>query len=228
MASPNGVSYAITGGWAIATYRILYIKFTNFIKFKLGPWTFMWALLLPCMINNGIATYNVVTSQRKSSWQTELCYGRPQEEWHSVLSLYQNPTQTHDFSEGIATSIALVFCILEGLTYVVFFHFLYTHDKQMTKALGLQEVNRRIKKNCIKFSCDMYCFLIELIFFFIIFLSGFNWFSFVLRQWIVRIRLYMFGLLSVVQTMSTESTRRKFFDLIVKLFPFLNWKLKNT
>ena len=226
--SVYGLSYYVIGSWAIATYRILYIRFNDFIKFKFGQWNLMWALLLSCVINNSIATYNVVYSQRKSSWQTELCYGRPAEQWHSVLSFYQNPTQPHDFSEGIAISVVLVFCIMEGIAYVFFFHFLYTHDKQMTKVLGLQEVNRRIKKNCITFSCEMYCFFIELIFFVILFLSGFDWFSVVLRQWIVRIRLYMFGVSSVIQTMSTESTRRKFFDLIVKIFPFFSWKLKNS
>ena len=224
--SVYGLSYSVIGSWAIATYRILYIRLTDFIKFKFGPWNLMWAFLLPCVINNSIATYNVVYSQRKSSWQTELCYGRPAEHWHSVLSFYQNPTQPHDFSEGIAISVVLVFCIMEGIVYVFFFHFLYTHDKQMTKVLGLQEVNRRIKKNCITFSCEMYCFFIELIFFVILFLSGFSWFSVELRRWIVRVRLYFFGIVSLVQTISTESTRGAFFDLTVKFLPCILWKPK--
>ena len=108
----------------------------------------------------------------------------------------------------ILVSLGLV--TSEFCCYVIFFRHLYLHNKGLMerKVLVAKEINRRHQKNAITLFGQFYGFGIETIFYFGVFISLKSGYDALFRVGLIIAIWCEFGLLSIVEVMTSEFLRQ--------------------
>ena len=164
------MSYSVLGGFGIAIYRMLLIKYDILIKEKvgekrlLGIILFFQALVIAVCLG---AQNNIgrITIRPK-------CMGLPYGHVLDILDMYKISlgdnsvivfqTSLHLFM----ASMFLFITIAELIIYIIFFRHLYKHDnnERLRKVLDAEIINKRNTRNAVSFFSHFCSFVAEILF----------------------------------------------------------------
>ena len=212
-----GASYRTFGSFGVAILRLIYIKFPYLVRETKSRTKYTLLVLLNCLLvctltTIGFGLGNGKQSRKQVQWN--FCVGRS-EAFREIMHDYSlTRGLTSPQSEFIPHFIvwsAFLAILTEFFCYVVFFHHLYSHDKEMVrkKILPDVEIRRRHHKNAITFLGQFYGFLVELVrVSLLIYSMSPN--SDVTYRFVVAMSIWIeFGILSIVEVMTSQGLRSK-------------------
>ena len=216
-AAVFGTTYRTFGSLGIAILRLIYIKFPYQVKDVDGRMKHFFCVLISCLVTSTLLTIgfslgNGKISRKQVNWN--FCTGRS-ELFREIVDEYSFITGTTSLQSEIipklVVGIGMTGVLAEFVCYLVFFHHLYSHDEEMKmkKIVKESEVNKRHQKNAITFLAQFYGFVVELarVILLLYTLSPDSDISYRLLMttsvWIE------FGVLSVVEVMTSHGLRSK-------------------
>ena len=212
-----GASYRTFGSLGVAILRLIYIKFPYLVRETKNRMKYAFFVLLNCLlvctlIVIGFGLGNGKASRKQVQWN--FCVGRS-ETFREIMhdySLRRGLTSPQsEFIPHFIVWIAFLAILTEFLCYMVFFHHLYSHDKEMVrkKILPDAEIRRRHHRNAITFFGQFYGFLVELArVCLLIYSMDPN--SDITYRFVVTLSIWIeFGVLSIVEVMTSQGLRSK-------------------
>ena len=216
-AGTFGVSYRTFGSLGVAILRLIYIKFPYLMRETKSRLKYAYFVLVNCLlvctlITIGFGLGNGKVSRKQVQWN--FCVGRS-ETFREVMHEYSlKRGLTSPQSELIPHLIvwsALLAILTEFFCYVVFFHHLHSHDKEMIKKKLLPdtEIRRRHRKNAITFLGQFYGFIVEFArVSLLIYSMAPN--SDITYRFVMTMSIWIeFGILSIVEVMTSQGLRPK-------------------
>ena len=215
-AQAFGVGYRNFGSLGIAIFRLLLIKRNAWIKDKIGLMKLLSIILtisltLSTICTIGFGMGNGPASRKQVTWN--FCIGKSEnfrEVEHNYSLLTGKVENESEFIPEMVMVVSLLTVAIELACYVLFFEHLDDHDKAMLKKKVLQigEVKRRRCRNAITFVGQFYGFAIEMMVF-----SGmiytFRETSIIShRLGIVLFFWVEFGIVSIVEVMTSNNLRQ--------------------
>ena len=164
------MSYSVLGGFGIAIYRILLIKYDILIKEKVGE-----KRLLGIILFFQTLVISVCLGVQNNIGRTTIrpkCMGLPYGHVLDILDMYRISlgddsvivfqTSLHMFM----ASMFLFITIAELIIYIIFFHHLYKHDnnERLRLVLDAEIINRRNTRNAVSFFAHFCSFVAEILF----------------------------------------------------------------
>ena len=208
------IAYHNFGSFGVAILRLFYIKFPYQVKDNVRRMKLMFAILISCIAITTLVAIafgigNGPASRKQVIWN--FCTGTPEalrEVVHNYSLLTGTTTAQYEFGPKLIIVIALAAAVGEFICYLLFFHHLYHHNERMRKVLRVGEVKKRHRRNAITFLAQFYGFVVE---------CAINaGFIYTIRESSdISFRLMLvicisaeFGLLSVVEVLTSDGLRR--------------------
>ena len=211
-----GIFYLGIGSFGIALYRIMYIKFEQLVKYRIGEKN-----LLVCIISLSIGiciliTYLFLIEPSSRRVAKNMCSGlSPRQD--QILIDFQLSTGAIALPTTILQKIALcttlTFQMCEFAIYVYFLIWRYKHDNgRISQFLDAKDTRKRNNNNIVTFMGQFYGFSIEVTFFLIVTLvTYFEILSPALAHFIKAIAVVIyflnFGVLSTVEVLTSKSLK---------------------
>ena len=210
-----GVAYRNTGSFGVAIFRLMYLFHSGWIKEKIGALKMMIMIMILSIIAAELMIFGFGMGNGSASREQEFtnwCIGKSTEfrriehEYALLQGLVYEKKEYADLV--ILVSLGLV--TSEFCCYVIFFRHLYLHNKGLMerKVLKANETNRRHQKNAITLFGQFYGFGIETIFYFGVFISLKSGSDPLFRVGLIIAIWCEFGLLSIVEVMTSEFLRQ--------------------
>jgi uncharacterized membrane protein len=196
----------------MAIFRLLLIKYNFWVKDTIGlknllGLTLMLSVTITVVLSIGFGMGNGPASRRQVIWN--FCTGdslefRDIQHYYSLLTGSVVPES--EVMPIVGISISLLSVVAELLCYVLFFAHLYTKDKGLLakKLLPTHEIKRRYRKNAITFIGQFYGFVAAFVLYFGLIITLQEGSDITLRLWIVVGLPIEFGIVSVVEVMTSE------------------------
>ena len=162
-------AYRTIGSLGIAIFRLLYIKYDQWVEYRVGKMRLMSAIMaigitLSASIAIGFGIGNGPASRKQVFWN--WCMER-NEEFREVVSDYGvlsgTITPKSEFTTRLSLCSLMVGNMFELGCYVIFFRHIYIHDSTMLQRnlLSPGTIKKRHQKNAITFLGQFYGFVIE-------------------------------------------------------------------
>ena len=214
-AQVYGVAYRNVGSLGIAIFRLLYLRCNDWIKERVGQLRTFGAVLIfslafSAMLTAGFAVGNGPISRKQVTWN--FCLGQS-ETLREILDEYSLLTgQTSSSSElgpQLVILVSLICVVTELACYILFFRQVYYHNKGMLSRniLTKGEVKRRRQVNAITFLGQFYGFIAESVLYFGMMFTLQESSDIAYRVGIVLIFWLEFGVVSVVEVITSENLR---------------------
>ena len=208
-----GMFYLSVGSLGIAVYRILYLKFEEFVKYIIGEKLLLlivWSLsVMLCSII--VILYDLESGSHRIA--RNMCRG-VSVTYAQILIEYQltkgQDLLTTNYLQKIAVSILIIFQTVEFSIYIWFFYIRYKNDNgSMKKVLTEDVIRARNIKNANNFLGQFYGFVTEYAFLIVIF--GIILFadkqSSNIKGYAITAKFMDFGLLSAVEVFASPAVR---------------------
>ena len=163
--------YSIVGGFGMALYRILLIKYDQFIKYKIGENSLLWAILLSGLLFVLFVIIMFIVAD-DMGFMSENCIMSPGSEVLDILGNYQRssgflPTYFYWKQFRFFLILAMSSITLSEIAiYISFFYHLYKHDNSpsIRSLLEPKVIKSRNKKNALTFFSQFCTFVFEISF----------------------------------------------------------------
>jgi hypothetical protein len=208
-----GMFWSSVGSLGIAIYRILYLKFEEFVKYIIGEkylLLIVWSLSITlCGII--VALYDMENGSHRVA--RNMCRGMTIN-YVQILIEYKLSTGEHllttSYLQKIALGILMMFQTVELTIYIWFFYIRYKNDNGSIRKMLTEDVIRaRNTKNVTNFLGQFYGFVTEYVFLIavlgIIFFAGEQ--SSNLKGYVITAKFMDFGLLSAVEVFASPALR---------------------
>ena len=209
-----GMFWMNIGSLGIAIYRLMYIKYEEWVKYIIGEQTLLIIVLSSSLSMCGLVVYLYDLEVGKHRVQMNNCRGITPTQAQILIdyriSLGEELfTSTH--FQKLALGILLTYQLLEFAIYIWVFYIRYKNDNNTTikKALSEDIIQARNSKNATNFLGQFYCFMSEYAFvvviLFIILFEGQQSSSF--KGYAITAKFMDFGILSAVEVLTSPSLR---------------------
>ena len=163
--------YSIVGGFGMALYRILLIKYDQFIKYKIGENNLLWAILLFGLLFVLFVIIMFIVAD-DMGFMSENCIMSPGSEVLDILGNYQRSSgflPTYFYWKQFRSFLILAMSSItlsEIAIYISFFYHLYKHDNSpsIRSLLEPKVIKSRNKKNALTFFSQFCTFVFEISF----------------------------------------------------------------
>ena len=163
--------YSIVGGFGMALYRILLIKYDQFIKYKIGENSLLWAILLSGLLFVLFVIIMFIVAD-DMGFMSENCIMSPGSEVLDILGNYQRSSgflPTYFYWKQFRSFLILAMSSItlsEIAIYISFFYHLYKHDNSpsIRSLLEPKVIKSRNKKNALTFFSQFCTFVFEISF----------------------------------------------------------------
>ena len=168
-SSVFGFVYRIYSGLGIAILRLFYIKSPHYLKdnvlrMRLVIMIMVCSLAITALVTIGYGTGNGQISRRQVGWN--FCIGKSEgfrEVVHNYSEIRGTVKPVSDFISKIAVMMVLPGIVAEIICYILFFHYLYSHNERLLSrnVLTLEKIKQRHRENAITFCVQFYNFVVE-------------------------------------------------------------------
>ena len=220
--------FSFVGGLMMATYRILLIKKSDLVRYRIGLNNLLVIILLAGMTLTIVCTLldalNDYQHLRRDRCVLSVALMRPMA---TVLDEYE---QSRDKPSMYAywlsvrvglTSTGFAVMLSEIMIYVIYFHHLYRHDnsENLRRLLEREVITRRNQRNAITFFTQFCSFLVELIWMLLFILTSVigsqqNGLAFIRHLF----QFFSFASISIIEVLTSSVLRPKKFQLNIYNF----------
>ena len=207
------IAYLSVGSLGIAIYRVLYMKYQQWVKFGVGEIRLLWIVLSLSVSLSGLLVFLYKLEPSSYRFQMNACNGESFT-YAQILIDYGLASEyrminTKNLQKG---SIAVCISIqsIELIIYVWFFYTRYKNDNGNIKSLlGVEIIRDRNIKNVSTFLGQFYCFLIECTFLVTVLVIEHLYDAKTphIKAYVSMVKLIDFGVLSAVEVFSSPSLR---------------------
>ena len=161
--------YSIIGSLGVSIYRILLIKHTHFLKDVMGEKVMVNLILYGGILLSSVFTI-LVTSNDYYKLSINTCTMIPKLQVLEILDEYKQSRGHLSIMSyyitvvGVDGAVMAFMVILEIIIYVIFFHYMYTHDnsERLRRILEPKVIKGRNRQNGITFIGQCCSFVVEL------------------------------------------------------------------
>lgn len=211
-----GAAYKSIGGLGIAIFRLLFLFHGDWVKDKCGKKRLLSIILsisivMSVLLTVGFGIGNGPSSRKQVTWN--FCIGKSEEhrEYLHDYSLLRGTVIPQDeFIPKLVLTIILFNVIVELVCYLIFFGYVYHHNRYIMKKkiLEIKVIKTRQQKNAMTLMGQFYTFVVEGVLYLGMILSMKKESDIAFRM-IVVVGFYVeFGLVSVVEVMTSRSLRK--------------------
>ena len=209
-----GIFWTNVGSLGIAVYRLMYIKYEEWVKYTIGEELLLFIVMTSSLIMCGVVVYLYDLEVGKHRVQMNMCRGilpnQAQVLIDYKISLGENLITTTHFQK-LALWILITYQISEFSIYFWIFYIRYQNDNKTSikKALTEDIIKARNVKNATNFLGQFYCFMTEYLFLvvilFIIAFEGQKSSNF--KGYAITAKFMDFGILSGVEVFTSPALR---------------------
>ena len=161
-----GVVHLASGSFGIAVFRIMYIRFEDFVKYHIGE-----KKLLLLISSGSIIISSTLTSLHKIEENggrvaTNICYGMSPEQAQALIDYHlitDDYLLTTDYFRKITVSATFMMMLIELFIYIYICTWRYKYENgSITKLLDPRVTKRRNATNIITFIGQFYEFMVEI------------------------------------------------------------------
>ena len=205
-------AYRSINSLGMAIFRLLLIKCNFWVKDKIGMKkmfgaTLTLVIIITTLVVTGFSMGNGPGTRRQVIWN--FCTGeslkfREIEHQYSLLTGAIVPES--ELMAFLAVALVTLGVLIELFCYVTFFAHLYKNDSGLLakKLLPADEIKRRYRKNAITFFGQFYGFVSGMMLYLGVLLTFQEGSDVTLRLWIILWQAIEFGIVSVVEVMTSE------------------------
>ena len=211
------VAYRSISSCAIAIFRLLLITCNLWIKDVIGlknmrAVCLAFGIILSLVLSIGFGMGN--GREGRNTVIMNFCTGQSvalREVHHKYAMITGEATIESEkigiWFSAISYRICIASVFVELLCYICFFKQIYTHDQHMltTDLLPVEEIRKRHRKNAFTFLGQFYGFVSECLLYFGMILSIKQIWHINIRMWLAMGLSIEFGILSVVEIMTSDS-----------------------
>ena len=208
-----GVAYRNFGSLNLAILRVFYVKFPYQVKNDSLRKRLTFGTVFSCIAGSVFAsiafgTGNGPLSRKQVLWN--FCTGKSNI-MREIIHEYSLSRGTITLLPDVMPKIIVVSIffglLIEVACYAIVFHTMYAHDKEMLrlKRIPAREARKRYRRNAITFLGQFYSFVVESGVTMILGYTMLEQSDISYRLFIVIYRWVEFGILSIVEVMSSEN-----------------------
>ena len=211
-----GAAYKSFGGIGMAIFRLLFLFRGDWVKNKCGQKRLLSIILTISIVLSVLGTVsygfgNGPSSRKQVTWN--FCIGKSEEfrEYlHDYSLLRGTVIPQDDLLPKLALVVALSNLVFELVCYLIFFGYMYHHNRYMMKKkiLKSEVIKQREQKNAMTLMGQFYGFAVEGVLYLGLFLSMKKESDMLVRLIVVVCFYVEFGLVSVVEVMTSRSLRK--------------------
>ena len=209
-----GLGYFAVGGFGIAVYRLLYIRFELWVKYCIGEQILLWLLLFLSVTLTGLFTFLYMIEENGLRVGVNMCTGLSLEQTQ-VLIDYNISRGIQMLTTNVYQKTAVALCLavqtIQFAIYMWLFYYRYKHDNgDIAKLLTQETVHKRNIKNATTLIGEMCVFVMASAFFVanIILLQLANGPHHHIRAIVCCLRFIYFGVLSTIEVYSSPELRK--------------------
>ena len=209
-----GMFWANVGSLGIAVYRLMYIKYEEWVKYTIGEELLLFIVMTSNLTMNELAVYLYDLEVGKHRIQMNMCRGILPNQAQVLIdyriSIGENLITTTHFQK-LALWILITYQISEFSIYIWVFYIRYKNDNKTSikKALTEDIIKARNVKNATNFLGQFYGFMTEYVFLaailFIIAFEGQKSSNF--KGYAMTAKFMDFGLLSAMEVFTSPTLR---------------------
>ena len=209
-----GMFWTNVGSLGIAVYRLMYIKYEEWVKYTIGEELLLFIVMTSSLIMNGLVVYLYDLEVGKHRIQMNMCRGILPNQAQVLIdyriSIGENLITTTHFQK-LALWILITYQISEFSIYIWIFYIRYKNDNKTSikKALTEDIIKARNVKNATNFLGQFYGFMTEYVFLaailFIIAFEGQKSSNF--KGYAITAKFMDFGLLSAIEVFTSPALR---------------------
>ena len=211
-----GAAYRNVGSLGIAIMRLLFMYCGDWMKNKFGTRPMLCvistaSLIISAMMTIGFGLGNGPSSRKQPNWN--FCIGKSEifrEIVHEYSVVRGNVLPQHELIPKLVLLISIVCVVAELACYIVIFGHLYLHNKAMMKKKITEPgvLERRQHKNAITFLGQFWTFVVECIVYLLMMYTMKKESHYIYRLVAVIGFWVEFGLVSIVEVMTSQNLRR--------------------
>ena len=208
-----GAGIRTTGSFGIALYRVLLVRHDRWAKYKVGLGNLAAIIFIVTLCTNtGLTAMWGLGSGQQSRKQVNwnFCTGKSytfRETVHSYRFDLGEVTHGTDLPTQLALVAVMTLQLAELWCYVALFYHVYVHDQNAMrkKLVGEAELTKRHRKNAITFLGMFYGFLVEMLFYIVLFVClGIQGSSPAIRALAIMLYWIEFGVSAVVEVYTSH------------------------
>ena len=161
-----GVVYLASGSFGIAVYRIMYIRFENFVKYRIGEKKLVIIISLGSLLISSAITYLHKIEESGDRVANNICFGMSPTQTQALINYHvstDNNLLTTDYFRKTALLATLIMMFLELVIYIYICIWRYRYENgDITQLLDPTVTKRRNTNNILTFMGQFYEFLVEI------------------------------------------------------------------
>jgi hypothetical protein len=202
-----GIIHLISGNFFLAFIRILYMKHETWVKYVFGEMRLMSTFMIVNLAKSAFLTYFYVDGPTSQMTIYNFCIGHRNSSDEAIkLEEEISLTKILILHWGISLQTGELIC------YILFFVYVYQHNKHMGEINVLQDnqIRDRHRKNAITMIGQIYSSVLETIFIILLLLFlKTNLFEKGVKELFILAKINEFGLMSFVQVMLSPELRKE-------------------
>ena len=211
-----GIVHFITGNFCLALIRILYMRHETWVKYVIGERLLSNAFVFVDAVMSTFLTYYYVDGPKDQMTLYNFCIGHYSGN-NNFSSISPKPEEGISLSKILIVNFGISLQAGELICYILFFVYVYQHNKHMGEINALQDaqIRDRHRKNAITMVGQIYSSVLETVFMIIllVFLKT-NVFEKGVKELFILIKINGFGLMSLFQVILSPELRREARQLI--------------